>query len=333
MRARAWRRSSRAPATVPNRVPTYASSTGLGIDEADRRQRPRGAVVVELPDRAQVRRVLLDDRRDHHGPRQVGEVVAPADPMRVQAVEDRAVRRRRSRQTASPRRWRSRRRRYRRAGSAGWGSVWHGAEQNQRLATVNVLAKRIRERQHLGGVVAHRLDRSDRPDEPIHLAAVDLLVRSVPRLGHLRALSGRGERKRTHLRTGCRSRRDWSWSPRPRRRSSARRRLPAPRAAERRARCRTSGSPSSPRRRDRTACHRSRRRPACSDPADYRAVAHRPASPGRGPSDIPNTPSAAPNGPSSRKATSHRGRSLPHSTRMIALRRRCPDSDRQHIKP
>ncbi len=129
---------------------------------------------------------------------EIGEVVAPTDPVRVQPVEDRPVRR----SAAEERR------------HVG-GDAPVGGAREQEAPVRDRLARRraeppvrdrerprerVREREHLRRVVPHRLGRGDRLDEPVHPAAVDLLVRRIPRLRHMFRLRGRGKGERAHER-------------------------------------------------------------------------------------------------------------------------------------
>ena len=120
--------------------------------------------------------------RDDRRLRQVGEVVAPADAVGLQAVEDRAVGRRRVCEAFVV------------GGDVAVGGGGHqeapvGVGLARRRAEPAVVEREraregVGERQHVLGPVAHRLVVADRSDEAVHLAAVDLLVCGVPGLRH-----------------------------------------------------------------------------------------------------------------------------------------------------
>ena len=144
--------ASSSPPTVPS-VPTIGPTTGSeasvlpttetaptsGSTKLTDGSVALGAFVEEVVQCGQVAGVLLDDRRDDGRVGHVGEVIAPADPVGVEAVEDSAVGRRWIGQAPHV------------GGDVAVGGSGHqeapvgeglqGAEQNQRLASVKVAAR------------------------------------------------------------------------------------------------------------------------------------------------------------------------------------------------
>ncbi len=173
------------------------------VHEADRRQTAGFAVVEEPAEQVVMIEMLDDDRWDHRRHRHVSEVVPPTDVQVRQAIEDRAVRG-----------WGIEERL-----EAGDGPAVSGAGEQETAVRVGrsrdraepAIAKserfgeRVGERQHLGRVVPHRLLSTDRLDEPVHRAAVDLFVGSLPALRHILCLSGVRQRERRHLRRRARA--------------------------------------------------------------------------------------------------------------------------------
>ena len=137
--------------------------------------------------------VFLDCRADDPDRGQVGEVVAPADPVGVQAVPDRAVGRRRVFEAFGVRRDVAVGGAGHQEAAVGVGLARSGAEPA--VGQAERAGQRVCEGERRLGPVAHRLVGFHRADEAVHLAAVDLLVGRVPALGDVGSLRGGRERE------------------------------------------------------------------------------------------------------------------------------------------